>query len=236
MLRSQRHLQSVEFFHRNLGELIWQTIIALNKKIRKQTHMKKNMILVFLFFSCTDSSLWHYHLGDSFFYLKSGGAMEVDTYKGDGITYKSLFDDPIVFPTIENYKFNNNFIVCKQNYSKNLTNDLLQSAFEFRYHEIEFQTINKGYQGITNYIREYEDNKYFYNRLKKLKNKNRFGFTKPLTDSIVKNNNLFVKMEKQKMNYYIIDKKRKNNYLVLSNNEFKKLFLKLKIPDSLDIN
>ena len=43
-------------------------------------------------------------------------------------------------------------------------------------------------------------------------------------------------MEKQKINYYILDKKSNKNYLVISKNQFQKLFKKLKIPDSLSIN
>lgn len=188
-----------------------------------------------MFISCEDLP-WHYDLGNGYYYLKSGGALDIDNYKGNCITYKSLFEDPIVFPKIEEYKFNQNFIICKQNYDKDLTNDLMQSAFEHRYDEIFYKKSKKEYFGIINYLKEYKQSDFFFYEISKLKGKNKIGYTKSITDSILNNNSLFIKMEKQKINYYILDKKSNKNYLVISKNKFQKLFKKLKIPDSLSIN
>lgn len=197
----------------------------------------KNYIyfILILFVSCSDSK-WNIELGHGYKYLNYGGAMDVDTYTGNAITYNSLFEDPIIFPEIVDYKFNRNFIVCKQVYDKKLIVELLQSSFESKFHEIFYQNNKVEYVGIKNYIKEYKDIDLLYNRLSKLKNKNHIGFTKSVTDSILKTNILFLKMERQKENFYIIDKKYNKNYLVLNKNVFSKLFIDLKIPDSLKIH
>ncbi len=197
----------------------------------------KNLLFIMLsllFFCCSDTG-WNCDLGNGYAYLNSGGAMDVDVYKGNAITYKSLFDDPVVFPSIDDYKFNSDFIVCKQNYDKKLTSELLQSSFEFRFNNINYKKGNKKYFGIISYIKEYKNDTVFYNDLKKLNNIGNIGFTKSIADSVIKNNNLFLKMEKQIINYYIIDKTKNKRYLVLSKIQFQKIFLNLKIPDSLKV-
>ena len=198
----------------------------------------RNLFLVILsisLFSCSETKL-NKNLGKGYHYLSEGGAMDVDVYVGDAITYNSLFNDPIVFPRIVDYKFNSDYIVCKQEFDKELSSELLQSSLEFNYRELTIQNNEIKYEALLNYISELGGDNALENMLFSIKKKNIIGFSKPKVDSIINNNLSFVKMDKQKVNYYIIDKLNDKKYLILDRSTFESTFKTLNIPDSLKLD
>lgn len=188
-----------------------------------------------IFINCSETK-WNVDLGDGYQYLFEGGAMDVDVYSGDAITYNSLFDDPIVFPKIVDYKFNSEFIVCKQEFDKELCSELLQSSLEFNYKGLTIQKNEIKYKALLNYIPELVVDNTLKDILSSIEQKNVLGFSKPVADSIINGNPSFIKMAKQKVNYYIIDKTNKKRYLILDKSGFASRFKSLNIPDSLSLD
>ena len=145
-------------------------------------------ILSILFFY-KEPTTW-VDLGDGYDYLNEYGIMfDCFAYHGDGIFYQAI---PFIFPKIEEYKFNENYITAKQKYSKQNSSKLLETILCF--HE-QWGKID------TNVFPIYDS--IMYDTFEKYYKLTRTSMeVQAFCDSIVDSNPYFKEMEKYDYNYY----------------------------------
>jgi hypothetical protein len=185
--------------------------------------------------SC-DDEIKEQDLGSGYAYLTEYGAFDFSMYSGNAITYKSQYEDPVVFPKVLEYRFNAHYILCKQLYDAEMSKLLLKESIEFKFGRRKYQKEKINYETLIFYVPEFKDGEKLFKLLSTDKNNNKLHFTNNFVDSIVSDNVNFKKMKKNKINYHIIDKKNNQTHLVLNKDEFEQLFKKLKLPDSLRLN
>ena len=166
-------------------------------------------------------------LGNRYLYLNEYAELDYSGYPGDGIFYTST---PYIFPKIEEYKFDDNYITVKQIYSKQNSSELLREIlYESIYNEGGWGKIN------TNIFPVYDSTLYYafekYYEIEKVHS--RVG---AFCDSVVANNPYFKEMEKNDYNYYIIEKNDVVKHGPLSRKEFEEEFVFLSLPSNLWID
>ena len=182
----------------------------------------KRLVMIFLWSLVPTQETW-IDLDDHYQYLnRYGNAIEWSGYPEDGLFYEG---DPFIFPIIEEYKFDVNYITIKQKYSKQNSSKLLIAVF-------------KGYLGKginTNVFPVYDSAMYYtfekYYEIEKTSMK-----VTAFCDSVVANNPYFKEMEKNDYNYYIIEKNDVVKRGPLSRKEFEEEFVFLSLPSNLWID
>lgn len=163
-------------------------------------------------------------LGGHFKYLNKGADFDFTGFQGDEILYKT---STIIFPEIEDYKFDEKYITARQLYNKPYTSKLLGI------------TIMDGYYNKpmidTSVFPVYDSAMHcsfesFYEQKKTSMR------VKSFSDSVVCYDPYFKAMEKNAYNYYIIEKKRIVKHGPLSREEFEKQFKEKHLPSSLWID
>ena len=179
----------------------------------------KILLMIFLLSLMPKQETW-IDLGDHYQYLnRYGNAIEWSGYTEDGIFYEG---DPFIFPVIEEYKFDVDYITIKQKYSKQFSAKLLEAVF-------------KGFLGKginTNVFPVYDSAMYFafekYYEIDKTTMR-----VRAFCDSVVASNHYFKEMEKNDYNYYIIEKHDVVKHGPLSRKEFEAKFVFLSLPSNL---
>ena len=177
------------------------------------------LLMIFLLWLAPNEETW-IDLDDHYQYLnRYGSAMDWSGYPEDGIFYEG---DPFIFPIIEEYKFDVNYITIKQKYSKQYSSKLLEAVFH-------------GYLGKginTNVFPVYDSTMYYafekYYEIEKTTMR-----VRAFCDSVVANNLYFKEMEKNDYNYYIIETHSVVKHGPLYRKEFEEKFVFLNLPSNL---
>lgn len=177
------------------------------------------LLMIFLLWLAPNEETW-IDLDDHYQYLnRYGSALEWYGYPEDGLFYEG---DPFIFPIIEEYKFDINYITIKQKYSKQYSSKLLEAVFH--------GCLGKGIN--TNVFPVYDSAMYYafekYYEIEKTTMK-----VRAFCDSVVVNNPYFKEMEKNDYNYYIIEKHDVVKHGPFSRNEFEAKFVFLSLPSNL---
>jgi len=154
--------------------------------------MKKILFTIITFFviiSCNDET--EVDLGNNFNYAPFREAVfDMTAFAGNGIfRYDNNFEVPVVFPTIEDYKFDSTYIIVKQKFDNNNTLKLLKYIHKSR----------NGYFKLDSTYGHW--NKDYY-----VKTFNEFGEYYDLAKDVMDNTPIIQEMKKNETNYYIIDK------------------------------
>ena len=194
--------------------------------------------IIFLEISCSKSNPDSINITNDYYYLFPYGLLDVQTYKGDAVMINGIYtSNPIVFPRVERYKYDENFLICKQIYDSLNTKELLLMCVHNRVNELKLgNSIVKTVEvdGLNNYIENYKNDSIFLkNTPSIIKNEEDLD---PVINKYLTKSYLFKKMKKQQVNFYIFNLKTNKEYLVLSKKEFNNLFIKLKINNKLYID
>jgi len=167
-------------------------------------------------FSCNDSEK-EINLGNNFFYIPSQEIIfDVTTFDGNGIYLcENNKKSPVILPDIEEYKYNSDFIIVKQNFNNEQSNRLIENML---FMPKVYFTYNK------NYIKLNED------YLAKLDQSEQNSiYSEKFTAELLKNSTEIQKMKSNKENFYIIEKKEFKVHGPLNISEFKKLRQNFKV-------
>jgi len=165
--------------------------------------------------------------GDGYYYLNEYAQLDQTGYPGDGIFYKG---SPFIFPKIEEYKFNENYITAKQKYSKQNSSKLLKKILSDGVYN------NGGWGKINTDIFPVYDS-IMYDAFKKYYVTERTSMrVEAFCDSVIDNSPYFKVMEENDYNYYIIEKQDIVKHGPLSRNEFETKCIFLNLPSNLWID
>jgi hypothetical protein len=173
-------------------------------------------VILFFLFSCNDSEK-EINLGNNFFYIPSQEIIfDVTTFDGNGIYLcENNKKSPVILPDIEEYKYNSDFIIVKQNFNNEQSNRLIENML---FMPKVYFTYNK------NYIKLNED------YLAKLDQSEQNSiYSEKFTAELLKNSTEIQKMKSNKENFYIIEKKEFKVHGPLNISEFKKLRQNFKV-------
>lgn len=177
-------------------------------------------IIIALFFLFPNKSEGKISLGNNFYYIPFREVtFDVTMFGGNGIfTYINRNEVPVVFPNITSYKKDSLYIIVEQEFDFEETSILLKEILlnrgvYFGYDE-NFVPLEKKYIDIANlnYPNTYVREKYI--------------------PKIMREDSLISKMIKNKLNYYIIDKRNKKTIGPLTKDEF--LFKKRELGVTLE--
>ena len=89
----------------------------MKRKIYKK-HIYLYLVILLFSISCNESEK-EIDLGSSFYYIPFQETIfDVTTFGGNGIyEYRNNLKVPVVLPDIENYKYDSDFIIVKQNFN-----------------------------------------------------------------------------------------------------------------------
>jgi hypothetical protein len=165
-------------------------------------------LITALFFLFPNESEEEIELGDNYTYIPPQDVtFDVTTFWGNGIfTYVNRNEIPVIFPNITSYKKDSLYIIVEQEFDFEETKTLLSNMIfnpnlYFGYDE-NFTMLDKKYTDISklNYSTIDEEENY--------------------TAKIMREDSLISKMIKNKLNYYIIDKRNKKTIGPLTKEEF----------------
>jgi len=188
---------------------------------------KTSLFKIFLFasalmFSSCEQITWVF-LGDGYKYLNEyTHIFDVSGYPGDAIYYVAT---PLIFPKIEEYKFDENYITVKQRYDRQYSSALFLTVLFLEY----MGEINTDIFPIYDSIMYDAFEKYYGIERTSMR-------AQAFCDSIVDSNPYFKEMEKNDYNYYIIDKANIIKYGPLSKDEFAIKFKEMDLSSSLWIS
>jgi hypothetical protein len=198
-----------------------------------------SFLCVFLCSSCL--SELQIDLGNEYTFIASGNAMEVSTYQGNAISYKNYIYNPIIFSDIVDYKFDDNFIIGKSLYHEDDNKVLLEFNLSVNYNEhLDYSRndsmvfVKRNSSKNPHFKARFIDSVFFDNiktkHLKKYENDSVFqeslitdGINEKLINDLMKTNPILLKMKKQKINFFIIDKINHKYFIDLNENKFKTL-------------
>lgn len=174
-------------------------------------------LLVSLFlFSCNNEE--EINLGNNFYYIPFQEIVfDVTTFSGNGI-YRLENNEkiPVVLSDIDNYEYNSDFIVVKQNFDIEQTSRLIENMM---FLPKTYFTYDKKYLDLNeNYLAKLDESE------------NNSIYSKKFTSELIENTSSIQKMKANKENYYIIEKKELKINGPLSKSEFKEM------KKNLDIN
>ena len=164
-------------------------------------------VILFFLFSCNDNEK-EINLGNNFFYIPSQEIIfDVTTFDGNGIYLcENNKKIPVILPEIEEFKYNSDFIIIKQNFNNEQTKRLIENML---FMPKVYFTYDK------NYIKLNED------YLAKLDQTEQNSiYSEKFTNELLKNSTEIQKMKINKENFYIIEKKELKIYGPLSVSEF----------------
>lgn len=164
-------------------------------------------VILFFLFSCNDNEK-EVNLGNNFFYIPSQEIIfDVTTFDGNGIYLcGNSKKTPVILPDVEEFKYNSDFIIIKQNFNYEQTKRLIENML---FMPKVYFTFDK------NYIKLNED------YLAKLDTSEQNSiYSQKFTNELLRNSTEIQKMKNNKENYYIIKKKELKIYGPLSKSEF----------------
>jgi hypothetical protein len=173
-------------------------------------------LILFFLFSCNDNEK-EINLGNNLFYIPSQEIIfDVTTFDGNGIYLcENNKKIPVILPDIEEYKYNSDFIIIKQNFNNEQTKRLIENML---FMPKVYFTYDK------NYIKLNED------YLAKLDQSEQNSiYSEKFTNELLKNSTEIQKMKINKENFYIIEKKKFKIHGPLNISEFKKLKQNFKV-------
>jgi hypothetical protein len=174
-------------------------------------------LLVSLFlFSCNNEE--EINLGNNFYYIPFQEIIfDVTTFGGNGI-YRLENNEkiPVILSDIDNYEYNSDFIIVKQNFDIEQTSRLIENMM---FMPETYFTYDKKYLDLNeNYLAKLDESE------------NNSIYSKKFTSELIENTSSIQKMKANKENYYIIEKKELKINGPLSKSEFKEM------KKNLDIN
>ncbi|MBC7439063.1 MAG: hypothetical protein H7250_03645 [Flavobacterium sp.] len=177
---------------------------------------------VFLFLLSCNENEKDINLGNNFYYIPFQEIIfDVTAFGGNGIYQcKNNEKIPVILPDIEEYKYNSEFIIAKQNFNFEESTRLIENML---FMPKLYFTYNKKFINL---------NENFLEKLDKTEQNS--IYSEKFTIGLLKNTSVFEKMRINKENYYIIEKKALKIYGPLSISEFKKTKQNLNINLNFD--
>lgn len=192
-----------------------------NKKKSNNKYFYLNYLFLLFLFSCNENEK-EINLGNNFHYIPFQEIIfDVTTFGGNGIyQYKNNEKTPVILPDIEQYKFNSEFIIAKQNFNIEESTRLIENML---FKPKVYFTYDKNFINL---------NENFLEKLDKAEQNS--IYSEKFTNELLKNTTVIQKMKNNKENYYIIQKKELKIYGPLSTSEFKKTKQNLNINLNFD--
>jgi hypothetical protein len=144
--------------------------------------------------SCNESEE-EISLGNNFYYIPfQETTFDVTTFGGNGIykidNYKKV---PVILPDIEEYKYNTDFIIAKQNFDIEQTSRLIENMIFMP--NVYFKFDKRSFKLDENYLAKLDESK-----------RNSIYYEE-FTKQLLENTQGIQRMKSNKENYYIIEKK-----------------------------